>query len=100
VQQRIDQWKSQGVGKLTAMGTRSGGAGTHVDPSVVQEIFDRLITGVNEQDWRLDADALRMRGYGVFDLRIAGSGDVEIISPDCLNWWQVRVDEDGCWRLH
>lgn len=70
-----------------------GGHGTH-------DIFRRLGEGVDDLVWRQYADSLRGLGFGVFDLRIAGEGDVELISPDCLSWWQVRVEEDGRWRLH
>ena len=63
------------------------------------EIFDRLISGVNEVLWLDFADTLRHQGYGVFDLRVTGKGNIEIISPDCLNWWQLSVDTGGCCRL-
>ncbi len=85
---------------MNSMGMRRYDVGTQADAHSVQDIFERLSVGVNDQHWRQQVDILRIRGYGVFDLRIAGSGDVEIISPDCQNWWQIRVDDDGCWRLH
>lgn len=85
---------------MDSMAGRNRSVVPQADVVVVDDIFERLSEGVNEQHWRRHADILRVRGYGVFDIRLAGSGEVEIISPDCLNWWQLRVDDDGCWRLH
>lgn len=84
---------------MDPMRVHTDAVGGRADACSVQDIFSRLIEGVDEQIWRQHADVLRHRGFGVFDLRLSGSGDVEIISPDCLNWWQVCVGDDGCWRL-
>ena len=82
------------------MAASKTGATPGVEGPGIQDIFRSLSEGVDDESWQEHADVLRIRGFSVFDLRIAGSGDIEIISPDCLNWWQIGVGGDGCWRLH
>ena len=82
------------------MAASKTGATHGVEGPGIQDIFRSLSEGVDDESWQEHADVLRIRGFSVFDLRIAGSGDIEIISPDCLNWWQIGVGDDGCWRLH
>jgi hypothetical protein len=85
---------------MNSMAGRKNSIAPQAGADSINGIFELLSEGVNEQEWQRHADELRGRGYGVFDLRIAGSGDVEIISPDCQDWWQLQVDAEGCWRLH
>ncbi len=85
---------------MVSMAANNNDVAQLVEGPGIADIFRRLSEGIDDMSWRQHAVTLRALGFGVFDLRIAGEGDVEVISPDCLNWWQLRVDNDGFWRLH
>jgi len=68
-------------------------------PTDDQEILRALIEGVDEGTWAHFAGELRSHGYSIFDLAARGSARIEIIDPECANWWQLAPDVDGLWQL-
>jgi hypothetical protein len=63
------------------------------------DIFRHLSNGVDEFTWNAHAEELRERGYSVFDIAISNRMAFEIISPDCINTWQLAPGVDGHLRL-
>jgi hypothetical protein len=63
------------------------------------DIFFALTRGVDSDALAAHVDELRVRGYSVFDVPKRDRVDVEIVSPDCIQYWEVSPGMDGRWRL-
>jgi hypothetical protein len=63
------------------------------------DIFFALTRGVDRDGLATHVDQLRERGYSVFDVPKRDRVDVEIVSPDCIQYWEVTPGNDGRWRL-
>jgi hypothetical protein len=63
------------------------------------DIFFDLTRGVDVDTLAVHVDELRVRGYSVFDVPKHDHVDVEIVSPDCIQYWEVSPETDGRWRL-
>jgi hypothetical protein len=64
-----------------------------------EELFVSLVEGIDEKAWDVHALELRLRGYSIFDMGVAQSAEADIISPDCLNRWQLKANHSGRWQI-
>jgi hypothetical protein len=87
------------LGEETVMAAAHGGILLREPSMDDQDIFRCLLKGVDERAWGQHAEALRSRGYSIFDMTGKQTPEVEIIDPDCANWWKLSAGHDGRWRL-
>jgi len=63
------------------------------------DIFGDLRRGVDLEALEEHVEVLRIRGYSVFDVPKQHGAELEIVSPDCIQYWEVFPGLDGRWRL-